>query len=550
KGYYYTGNPIKPQIHIYDGAKLLALDTDYVLSYKNNVRASTGVTKDSQRPQIIIKMLGKRTGSKVVYFNILPTPIDKLVAEDSTLCATYTKKGNQLKPALVCEGTNVKYSDKDITFKYFEANSIGAATGIESTCVDPGLYAVKAYAGQSGNFTSGASGRQVATIKVYGKVSMSSVKINGFKTKLLYNNGAPITQSAVSLAYKSDVLQEGVDYTVTYENNYNIGTATVTYEAVKDSAGNYTGDFAGKVSKVFSISGRYILKTGAGGNATITLARDYYEFTNAAIKPVVKVTVNAVNDKGEPEVRTLVEGKDYVVACKNNKAVADANAIKAPQVIIKGKGYYQFEDKAVTKNFTITKPDLSSLVLTISDKPYSNNPNAYKSTKITFTDRNYNDLKLKAGKDYTIISYITSDGSDTPASGETVYVSIAAKEGGSYTGNKTGEYRITGPMYTDISKAKAVINPGAKGKATACAYTGDEIKPGQTGQPGLVLTAGSKKLRLGTDYEIVGYYNNIAPGKRATVLIRGIGNCRGIRAINFVITTKPVSQHWGGVYGQ
>ena len=52
------------------------------------------------------------------------------------------------------------------------------------------------------------------------------------------------------------------------------------------------------------------------------------------------------------------------------------------------------------------------------------------------------------------------------------------------------------------------------------------------------------------DYEIIGYYNNILPGNNAVILIRGIGNYRGIRAVKFKIAARGVSSKWGGVYGQ
>ena len=108
-------------------------------------------------------------------------------------------------------------------------------------------------------------------------------------------------------------------------------------------------------------------------------------------------------------------------------------------------------------------------------------------------------------------------------------------------------------MYTDIGKAKVVVNPNSKGKTTACAYTGSKIEPGQADQPNLRLTIGSgKKLKVlnpGVDYEIVSYHNNIDPGKKATIIVRGLGDYRGVRAIKFTISARPVASHWGGVFG-
>ena len=539
-GYFYTGNAIKPLVHVYKGYELLKPGVDYTLSYKNNKKVSTNVTSNEKKPQIIIKMKGRHSGSETVYFTILPMPIDRLSASDSTLSAVYKSgKKNQLKPTVMYEGTKVKYGKKDLSLKWFTTDANGNATDTETTCIEPGLYAVKVFAGSSGNFVALTDdGYQIATIDVSSKVQFKDIKLNGFKSSLPYSGGSAVKQPA-TLNYQSKALVEGTDYTVTYENNYNIGKATVTYEAIKDAYGNYTGKYAGKITKPYKITGKYALK-----DATIVLDKDSYDFANAAIKPVVTATIMAIDNEGNPELRVLTQGKDYTVSYKNNKAVAAANAVKAPQVIIKGKGDFT---GSVVKNFAITKADLSSLVLTIPDKPYSKKADAYKAVKIQFLDQSYKDLKLKADKDYTA-TYTTSDGSNTPAAGQTVSVTLTAKETSSYTGSVTGSYCIVNTP--DIKKAKVVINPNAKGKTTACVYTGAEIEPGRAGQPKVVVTMSKKQLTQGTDFEILSYYNNVTPGKSAIMIIRGIGSYSGVRAVKFTISNKPVSSCWGGVFGQ
>jgi hypothetical protein len=369
-------------------------------------------------------------------------------------------------------------------------------------------------------------------------------------------------------------LKENADYTAEYKDNYDLGIATVTYEAVKDENGKYTGRYSGKVIKTYKITGKYTLReSGDGKNCTVSLNALSYPYANAAIKPEVKVTVTITGNDGIKETRTLVQGRDYTVSYKNNKAVAASDAKKngkdiAPQVIIKGKGSYEFEDtadmkKGVVKRFEITKPSLDSLVLTISDVAYSKKENGYQKTKILFTDKDYRDLKLKLNRDYTAV-FTTSDKSSTPGAGQVVTVTLTATENSSYTGTVTGSYRITDKkMHTDISKAKVVVNPNSIGKAQTCIYTGSGIEPIKGGNPGLSITIGSGKNlkpleakivdgsgKVSGDYEIIGYYNNVLPGNNAVILIRGIGNYRGIRAVKFKITARGVNTRWGGVYVQ
>ncbi|MCR5604628.1 MAG: hypothetical protein K6G27_13140 [Lachnospiraceae bacterium] len=323
------------------------------------------------------------------------------------------------------------------------------------------------------------------------------------------------------------------------------------------------------MSKV-KITGKYTLRESGGGkNCTISLNAYSYPYANAEIKPEIKVTATITNNDGKEETRSLVQGRDYTVTYKNNKTVAVADAKKngkdiAPQVIIKGKGSYEFEDtadmkKGVVKRFAIAKPSLKSLVLTISDVAYNTKENGYKKTKILFTDKDYRDLKLKLDKDYTA-EFTTSDGSSAPAAGQVVTVTLTATENSSYTGTVTGSYRITDKkIHTDISKAKVVINPNENGKTQVCAYTGSGIEPVKDGKPDLTITIGSgkdlktlkpKEVDGSGDYEIIGYYNNVLPGNNAVILIRGIGDYRGIRAVKFKISARGVNSRWGGVYVQ
>ena len=394
-------------------------------------------------------------------------------------------------------------------------------------------------------------------------VPMTKVRMTGFKSSLPYAGGAEVRQNATLIyRYKSGrstvayTLVEGTDYKAVYENNYDLGTARITYEAVKDADGNYTGGFTGSIVKTYKITGRYTLAEGEGGNCTITLERESYPYANGAIKPQVTVKARIVNNSGVTEERTLTQGKDYTAAYKNNKAVAGIGAVNksgkdiTPQVIIKGKGKYLIgnaKNAGVIRKFEITKRDLSSLTLTLSDVAYNKAPGKYKNTRITLFNEAYRNMKLKAGKDYTA-SYVTLSGSDTPAAGERVTVTLtAAENNANYTGSISGTYRIKDKTYTDISKARAVINPNAKGKTQACSYTGSGICPGQSGQPVLKLTVGSgnnlKVLNLNPDseetetgdYAVIGYYNNINPGGNAVILIRGTGKYCGVRAVKFRI---------------
>ena len=131
--------------------------------------------------------------------------------------------------------------------------------------------------------------------------------ISGISNKTY--TGSAITQSAV-VTYEGKQLVEGKDFIVSYKNNTNAGTATVTITG----KGNYTGT----MTETFIISPAPITET----NVTGLVAKTY---TGKAITqtPVVKL-----------DSSTLTQNTDYTVSFKNNVKAGTAT------VTITGKGNY------------------------------------------------------------------------------------------------------------------------------------------------------------------------------------------------------------------
>ncbi|MCR4748477.1 MAG: hypothetical protein K5877_01545, partial [Lachnospiraceae bacterium] len=317
------------------------------------------------------------------------------------------------------------------------------------------------------------------------------------------------------------------------------------------------GKCSGKLVKNFKITGKYVLTEGA--ELSVIPESESYEYTGNAIKPNVKVVARIKKNDGSVETKTLRVGVDYALSYKNNKDVAAVNAVKngkdiAPQIIIKGKGSYALgSDKnvGITKKFSIDKAKVENLFITAGDVTYNKKANAYQKTKISFADNGNISRKLAVNKDYKI-SFKTVGDTQVPEVGQTVMAKIEGI-GVNYTGVASVSYRIIDPKKdTDISKAKAIINADAKGKTQPCIYTGKAIEPGKKGQPTLKITVGSgknlKTLTEGKDFEIVGYLNNIEKGSKAVIIVRGIGECKGIKSFNFKIDQSDVKNVWGGIY--
>ncbi len=153
------------------------------------------------------------------------------------------------------------------------------------------------------------------------KLDLSAASINIADGPFSYN-GTPIAPEA-SVTAGNKKLTLGQDYTISYENNTNAGTAKITARGIN-------GCF-GSVTKEFAIAGRNLSQC----TATLPASAAY---TGAAIQPQA-----AVRDGGA----TLVKGRDYKVTYRNNTNIGTAS------IVIEGIGNYA---GTLTRTFAITAP--------------------------------------------------------------------------------------------------------------------------------------------------------------------------------------------------
>lgn len=253
---------------------------------------------------------------------------------------------------------------------------------------------------------------------------------------------------SVTIKDGSKTLAAGTDYTLSYSNNINAGTASVTVTG--------KGDYTGSKKLNFTINTRGISDAAAAAIAAQT-------YTGSAFTPDVTLTYNG---------KTLVKNTDYTVAYSNNTNAGTA------KITITGKGNFS-GTKTVT--FAVNARDISAATSsTVAAQTYTGS--AF-TPDLTLT---YNGKTLVKGTDYTV-AY-----SDNINAG-TATITITGK--GNFTGTKKITFQITG---------KSIENMTA-GAIPAQTYTGSEIAPSVT------LNDGSKALTAGTDYTL-SYSDNIAAG--------------------------------------
>ena len=221
----YTGKALKPKVTVKDkvNGKTVTLekDKDYTVTYTNN--------KSAGKAKVTVKGKGNYTGTAATkYFTITKV---KLTSKVVTLKYTTTAwTGKALKPKVTVK---VKANGKAVTLK---ENRDYKVTYKNNKAVGTATVTVMG----KGNFSG--------TIKKIFKIT----RVNIASAKLEYTAAAytgKAIEPGVTVKAKVDgktvTLKKGTDYTVTYKNNIDKGTATVTIKG----KGNYTGT----ITKTFKI---------------------------------------------------------------------------------------------------------------------------------------------------------------------------------------------------------------------------------------------------------------------------------------------------------
>lgn len=212
----------------------------------------------------------------------------------------------------------------------------------------------------------------------------------------------------VKVVSAGKTLVKGTDYTVSYQDNINIGTGRITVKGI--------GNCEGELQTTFSITAGQITASN------VTLAKTSYAYTGKAITPGVTVKIGS---------RTLVKDTDYTVSCSSNTKAGTA------KVTVTGKGTFK---GTATKSFTITKTSISNLKPTAAASKY-----AYTGKAITpdVVIKN-GGVKLKKGTDYTL-SYKANK-----AIGKAT-ITVTGK--GNYTGSTKCTFQIVPKKVTGVKAA-------------------------------------------------------------------------------------------------
>ena len=209
---YNAGNEIKPDVQVLsDNGTQLTKGVDYDLSYENNVNVG--------KATVNITFKGNYTGTRTSSFDIIPDVLNQeKVSISETTAQTYT--GSAITPTPTIKyGDVTLVKDKDYNLTYTDNVNVGKA---------------KINVSFIGNYSGSATTNFdiIPDVLNQEKVDISEI------AKQTYT-GKEITPTP-TIKYGDVTLVKDKDYTLTYTDNINVGTAKVSITFI----GNYSGTAA------------------------------------------------------------------------------------------------------------------------------------------------------------------------------------------------------------------------------------------------------------------------------------------------------------------
>lgn len=392
----YTGYELRPMIKVRVGSTLLAENIDYTVKYENNINVGTAY--------VTITGINRyaNTGTKSAYFRIVAPSISNATVA-SIPDQSYT--GYAICPAVTVYTNNVLLREgTDYTLSYTNNVNMGTATVL---ITGMGVY----------------SGTRTTTFRITGP-NLYSATIAAIPDQL--HTGSDIRPD-VTVTVNNTTLRQNIDYYVSYSNNRNIGTATVTVSG----RGNYTGT----KTTTFRIIGKTI-------NNTTVSSIDTQRYTGDEIRPSVTVKLGSV---------ILQKNVDYTLTYRDNVKPGTAS------ITINGAGSYT-GSKTVT--FKISQASLASATVKVSNQTYDG---SLQTPEVTVK---LNGEELWQDEDYEV------DYRNNKKPGKATVVIYGL---GDYSGTKKA-YFIIKPKKMKLVSVKATANE--KGKAASLSWKKDSNATG------------------------------------------------------------------------
>ena len=335
------------------------------------------------------------------------------------------------------------------------------------------------YKGKNANFTGNAVGTFTVTKKSINGAVFSNI------TACTFTGSEQKPTATVKIG--TTTLAANADYELSYKNNINAGTGTITATG--------KGNYSGSSKTTFTIAARAITSCKAEYSKEMI-------YTGSEVKPSVKLTYGSYE---------LKAGTDYTVSYSNNINETDSASIR-----ITGNGNFSGTQ---TCTFKITKivtniNDSSISIASIGDKEYQGGEAIIPKLRIT-----QDGVTLVEGESYTIT--VTNN----KTVGSTATITIQGI--GAYTGTRSLTFKI---VAADITGAEVALVQRSY-EYTGAAFTPAVVSLTTTGGSGSQICQNS-----------VFHIPAIPMSGTATVTVTGTGsNYKGTTTGTFAITRKSLN---------
>ena len=319
-------------------ADTLKIDVPATVTYGDTVTPSVGESKPAGAGNVTFKFFDEDNHEVLTTAQPFDAGTYKVTASCESESTIYTAEATFTVEPREIEAKDVAF-DKELTYTGNELTQTVTVTvngktltvGTDYTVSDltgtePGSYPVTV-AG-TGNYT----GTVTKSFEI-AKADISSAEITYDAGPYGYTGKE--WKPEVTVSFNSATLTAGNDYTVSYENNINAGTAKIIITGIGDH-------FTGLTEKTFTINSA--------------------EISGCTFAPIADVTYNTKAHTPEVTVaisgRTLEADKDYTVSYASNINAGTAT------VTVTGKGNFT---GTASKTFTINKAGLTLNPCTISE---------------------------------------------------------------------------------------------------------------------------------------------------------------------------------------
>lgn len=385
----FTGKALTPKVTVKDGKKTLKLNKDYALEYTNNINASSGTG-------VIITGMGNYQEQINVKFDIAPK---KISAGSIKAEAKSDGRGNA---GLVVKAGGALLGEAD--FSAVVKNS-GTGKEVEPNAMQTGEK-YEAVITLRNNYTGSATVKNILC-----KVDVSTLTVELQDKEAVYTYTGKAQKPKIVVKSGEDTVSSR-NYTVSYADNTNAGTAGITVTG--------KGEYAGSKTIPFEI-GKKNLDFSAAAIPDKT-------YTGAPIEP--KITV-------KDGKKALKAGKDYTCEYTNNQDVSydgedESKTVTAgAAVIIKLSGNYEISDPArLTLPFKINPAKLTKVK---ANPAYYRGEDVAVTTGVTVTAG-----KIQVPAEEYMIGY-----SDNNKVNKRAVITAEAKPGGNFTGTVEGTFAIS-----------------------------------------------------------------------------------------------------------